>query len=425
MCLGLAAALVSAPIVSSLFGCGTDEASGAANGSGGFAVGGDSGSGSGQGASPTDAGGGGATGGPVSGGTGGIESPSGGGWTGGAATGGTGGMESPARRDPWLWPFAADSIWNVPIGSSAVYAKVSLRASANVGVDIQHLLKTAAADPEREVRGNDTFGPGRCTGDAVLPFTVRIADDWLVPDAGSSPYGLTPNSNFALLLPDGITLLQGTTLARCAPGGPMYVPSWMQWPNNQGRESVRGDGVSGGGQGASGMSALGGTLRLGELTGKSPIRHAIKINPWGERDLYYSASLPGFKWPARAADSYAKDSYRGLDPNVVMGSRLALDPKLTPETLGIETEPGKRLFAALQDYGVYFTEDAAWDTWDLIIERGAELEFESAWGFSMASEKWRGEVNKLMQSLSAVTNETPTNIAGGGTPRQPLAPPFR
>ncbi len=285
-------------------------------------------------------------------------------------------------------------------------------------------MKLSASDPQRTVFAGTTFGPGRCGGTVALPFTVNVPDAWLVLDAGSSPYGATPNSKFAFLLPDGDELLQATTLARCVTGGPVYMPDWMQWPNNQGRESVRGDGISGGGHGASGMSALGGTLRKGELVGTTPIHHAIKINPFGKAALYYSATITGFRWPAKAADGYAPGTYKGNDPNVVMGSLLALEPALTPAGLGITTEPGKLLFAAMQDYGLCFTEDAAWDTWDLIVERDAEVEFASKWGFDMGSATWRGEVNRLMQALSAVTNNAPASVGGGGTPRRPLAPPF-
>lgn len=46
------------------------------------------------------------------------------------------------------------------------------------------------------------------------------------------------------------------------------------------------------------------------------------------------------------------------------------------------------------------------------------------YGFSMSGETWKNEINKLMQSLSVVVNNTPGNIGGGGVPLQPLAPEF-
>jgi len=219
-------------------------------------------------------------------------------------------------------------------------------------------------------------------------------------------------------------VLQGCKVCRDKPGGPVYLPDWMRLPGNRKPVSLRGDGLDGGGQGASGMSALGGTLRLGELVGERPIRHAIKINPFAARYCHYSKEVPGWRWPARRADSYAEKTYKGSDPALVMGTLLALKPEATPERLGLETVPGRKLFFTLQNYGAYFTEDAAWDTWDLIVERDAEKEFERVHGFSMSSRKWLDEVNRLMQALHIVDNNGPRSIGGGGTPRQPPAPPF-
>ncbi|MEM6645129.1 MAG: T9SS type A sorting domain-containing protein [Bacteroidota bacterium] len=330
----------------------------------------------------------------------------------------------PGTRDAWLWPFTPTSIWNHPIGADAVYEPANLRRASNVGVDTQHIMELSASDPLRPALGTTAFGPGRCNGTEQIGVSLNIPDEWLVPDAGNSPYGGTPNSNFAFRLPDSDTVFEGSLVSRCVAGGPVYLPDWMRWPNNRWHQDLRGDGFDGGGQGASRMSALGGTLRMGELVGTDPIRHVIKVNPWCERDCYYSNDLPGFKWPARSADNYAPGGYRGTDPNLVMGTLLAIPPGITEASLGLQTEAGRKLFFAMQNYGVYFTEDAAWDVWDLIVERDAEIEFEQVYGFSMKSTRWRDEINRLMQALHVVTNNSPTSIGGGGALRQPLAPAF-
>ena len=333
--------------------------------------------------------------------------------------------DPPKSRDPWLWPFAADSIWNTPIGSGAVYKPAGLGPARHVGTDIQILLRTAATDPERAVLDSPTWGPGRASGKTPLGFSLRVPDDWIVPDAGKeNPYGLTPNANFAFLMPDGDSVLQGCKVCRTVRGGPVHMPDWMRFPGNRKTVSLRSDGLEGGGQGASGMSALGGTIRLGELVGDRPIRHAIKINPFAARYCFYSKEVPGWRWPAKRADGYAPKEYQGPNPAVVMGSLLALKPDATPEALGLQTAPGRKLFFALQNYGAYFTEDAAWDTWDLIVERDAEKEFERAHGFPMNGERWRDEVNRLMTALHVVDNNGPSSLGGGVKPRQPPAPPF-
>jgi hypothetical protein len=330
----------------------------------------------------------------------------------------------PASRDPFLWPFAADSIWNTPVGRDAVFVPAGLEPAGHVGVDIQHILALDPSDPERDVLESPSWGPGRCSGTASLGLTFPVPDDWIVPDAGSSPYGLTPNSNFAFLLPDGDTLFQGMVISRCAEAGPIHLPSFMAYPNNQGRESVRGDGISGGGQGASHMSALGGTLRKGELVGAAPIRHAIKLNPWAGKYCHYSPEVPGYRWPARAADSYAEMTYGGTNPSLVMGTLLAIAPDVSDEEVGVTTEPGRKLLFTLRHFGAYFTEDAAWDTWDLIVERDAEIEFEQTYGFSMSSATWRDELNKLVQALSIVDDNAPGTVGGAGARSYAAAPPF-
>jgi hypothetical protein len=60
-------------------------------------------------------------------------------------------------------------------------------------------------------------------------------------------------------------VFEGSMVSRCVEGGPVYMPDWMKYPDNRKYQDIKGDGLSGGGQGASGMSALGGTIRLGEL----------------------------------------------------------------------------------------------------------------------------------------------------------------
>lgn len=337
---------------------------------------------------------------------------------------------SVAQRDPWQWPFSKESIWNTPIGSEAAYVEANLEAASHVGTDTQHIRALAASDPERPVLATYRFDTLRCSSSDSLGFSLPVPDDFIVPDAHQSPYGRTPNGNFAFLLPDDSTLFQGSLLSRCTEGGAIHMGDWYKYPNNRSYTSLYGDGLTGAtGQGASGMSSLGGTLRLGELTGEAPIRHAIKINPWANKYLHYSEAVPGYRWPARRADGYAnnpgsKNRYLGTDPKLVMGSLLAIPPDVTEESLGLTTEAGRKLFFTLKYYGAYFTEDAAWDTYDLIVERDAEVAFEQQYGFSMKSDTWKAEINKLAQALHIVDNNTPTSIGGGGTPLQPLAPDF-
>ncbi len=328
-------------------------------------------------------------------------------------------------RDPVKWPFDKSSIWNMPIGDGAVYKPANFQAAGHVGVDIQHVIIGEFTYKHYQVLNSPTWGPGRCSGTEPLGFTIQIPDDLIIPDAGNSPYGNTPNSGFSIITPDHQLVMQGGRLSRCEAGGPAYMPEWKKYPSNRLQVSIRGNGLEGGGQGASHMSSLGGTIRLGEWSSENPIRHVVKINPWAAKYCFYSDSVKGYKWPATAADSYAPDRYnRHGDPDIVMGSLFAIPPDVTPESIGIHTEPGRKLFTTLQNYGMYFTEDAAWDTWDIIVQRDAEIEFQQTFGFSMKSDTWKAELNKLMMALSVIVNNSPDSIGGGGTPRAELAPDF-
>ena len=177
------------------------------------------------------------------------------------------------------------------------------------------------------------------------------------------------------------------------------------------------------------MSGLGGTVRLGERTGDRPLRHALKLNLWG-RYLYHGPDRPGFKWPAHAADRYANDPghrnrYVGDNPDLVMGALLAVPPHVTADAIGLETEPGRLLFEALQGYGAYVTEDVGWNVWDFVVERGVMPEFEDRYGFGLEGGRWGEEVRKIAPHLRIVANNGPGSVGGGGDPLRPPAPPLR
>lgn len=336
----------------------------------------------------------------------------------------------PGTRDPWRWPFDSTSIWNMPIGSDAEYTDIDMVPTRGVGMDARHFLELDLSHPEREVIGFDVFAPeaGRCSGTTDMNgLTVHIPDTFIVADVFSgSQYGVTPNAAFVFLMPDRQNVWNGPSIARCQNGGPLYMRSFQKWPNNRIHEDIFGDGVTNsGGHGASSMSGLGGTIRKGDFSDSEPIRHAIKINP-SSMHLFYSASIPGYRWPAIRADNYAAGSYTGENPALVMGSLLAVPPGVTAQQLGIRTEPARKILFTLQNYGAYICEDAGprWDVFDFVCEAGVEAEFENAFGFSMDSQLWEDDILKIAAELKVIGNNGPNSIGGGGTPLQPLAPLF-
>jgi len=323
-----------------------------------------------------------------------------------------------AKRDKWLWPFSSKSIWNMPIGSGAVYKPAKIQPAQHAAADQEYFYKIRAGAPLRPVYGVGSFGPGRCTGTQSMNISLPIPDNLIVPDATSTPYS-TPNNASAFLMPDGQTLEQFEPLARCTAGGPVYG-----WRNPWGGVNIYGDGIKGGHLG-SGLSSIGGSIRLGELTNTQPIRHALKINLWGQKYLYYSAAVPGYRWPATNADANAAKQYHGTNPKLVLGSLLAIPP-ITPASLNLQTPAGKKLFSALKNYGAYVVDDAGWDAHYFCVEKGVLEEFRATYGydFETSSGAFYDDYMKLVKALQIVDNNGAKNVGGGGTPRAPLAPPI-
>jgi hypothetical protein len=325
-------------------------------------------------------------------------------------------LDAAQTRDPWLRPFTSRSIWNMPIGSGATYAPAGLPAASAVVPDWTYLVRVPAGSPSRPI-----YRPGswtrRCSGTQRNPYgaaddTLPVPDAFIVPDAAPP---VTPNNISTFLLPDGRSLVNLSGLARCTPGGPVY--GYMSSNPQVDYGDLYGDGTYGG-HGASFLSNLGGAIRPGELTDDAPIRHALDLVVWG-RHLYRGSAPDGCRrWPAIACDIYWQDptrGYLGSNSQLRMGSLLAIPPGVTAEQLGITTRAGRKIFAALQDYGGYVTEDSAWNAHYLTTDIAAQGTF--PWGTGE-----QAEVNRIFAALHVVTNNGPSAIGGGGTPRRALLP---
>ena len=314
-------------------------------------------------------------------------------------------------RDPWLQPFASDSIWNLPIGTGATYARAHF-APANVNPEPEYLIRIDDSTPMCPL-----YYPGspfRANGKQLSWLRqMRVPDDFLVPDITLKPYS-TPNDCAAIVhFPSGdIVQLQPTT--RLQPGGPI-------WGFPQTGENLSGQGEKGTHYG-SGLSAIGGSIRKGELTQPGPIRHALKLLVQASRYLYRGTPCGpgprgfGFKWPATQCDHYAhdppeKNGYGGTDPNLAMGSLVALDRD--PATLQLTDPRALKLSQALRDYGAYIVDDTAWRNYAIAANTDAVADLKSI---------PQADLQKIIEALCVVTNTGPSAKKGPGPPRQPLLP---
>ncbi|MGD0920798.1 MAG: hypothetical protein ABSA70_03420 [Terriglobia bacterium] len=325
-----------------------------------------------------------------------------------------------SSRDPLTWPFASNSIWNQPVGSGAVYVDAGFVAAANVTVDEDWWIVTSSADPVTNVYNPYQWGQ-RCGSGTPWNSTTHFPSALIVPDAQPPD---TPNYASAILEPDGRTIQQYEPTARCAAGGPLYG-------YQADTVDLFGDGTHGGHFG-SGLSSIGGTIRVGELRPSAgAIHHALKLEAWAQTYYYYSASRPGYRWPADRADDYAPAQYHGTNPALTEGSLLAIPRSVSISTLGLETDAARKIAQALQDYGGYIVDDTAWDDFQFATEvnpsDSVRKQFLADYGYQIDAGNgtpFFRDINIIYEALKVIDNNGPDRVGGGGTPLVPPAPPL-
>jgi len=323
-------------------------------------------------------------------------------------------------RDPLTWPFSQTSIWNQPIGSGAVYVDAGFQPASNLSADQDWWITTSSSDPVTDVYDPYSWDQ-RCGSGTLWNSTTYFPATLLVPDAQPPN---TPNNASAILQPDGRTIQQYEPTARCSAGGPLFG-------YQAATEDIYGDGIYGGHFG-SGLSSIGGTIRVGEFRPSAgAIRHTLKLEAWAQRYYYYSSNRPGFRWPANMADDYAASQYHGTNPALTEGSLLAIPPAISISSLGLTTDAARKIAQALQDYGGYVVDDTAWDDFAFCTEinptTSVRAQFFSDYGYNLDDGNgtpFFADINTIFRALKVVDNNGPNNIGGGGTPLVPLAPPL-
>ena len=319
-------------------------------------------------------------------------------------------------RHPWYAPFSQTSIWNTPIGSGATLVNANLPSSYYVCVDEEWQIRvntaTSTSQPVNTPSAWGTRWPGNA---AWWQGTMFVPNSLIIPDAAPPS---TPNACATFLMPDKETLIQLEPACRAVANQPIVGYRF-------GTDYSIFSAGPGGTHFGSSLSAFGGSIRLGELTGTEPIRHALKLNIWGNY-LYYSGTNPGFRWPATTTDGCASTCYTGTNPKMVMGTLVTIPQSVTATSLGLTTTVAQKLLTALKNYGAYIVDNSDWDDYDWSVEKGVIDEVQTQLGVSMCNStgSYHADMQKLIAQMKIVDNNTASTVGGGGTPVTSLAKPF-
>lgn len=264
-------------------------------------------------------------------------------------------------------PFASTSIWRraVPAGATlhalnGAIATTSPSSSWSAGLDLVTVCKTSPSGKLVNVERSSGWSlPARSTSTGEVQYQRRLAAT-ACTDVSWNPVG---NGLFVLYDAASGTADLGVGAWRVK-GGPLLngAPDGTRAHH---LDVIAGDGTTGYGR-ASGLPALGGLLRSGEMRGG--IKHAVAINL---PNRLLSASRH-FTWPASSADASAGITYLGSDPALTMGSLLAIPPEVKVAKLSWHTKEGKNLALAAQRYGWYVVDAiGGGDQLQLGMETGA------------------------------------------------------
>jgi hypothetical protein len=125
----------------------------------------------------------------------------------------------------------------------------------------------------------------------------------------------------------------------------------------------------------------------------------------------------GYVWPATEQDYDSPYAYYGTIP---MGQLFTIPKSVNVGALGLS--PSARAIAkAIQDYGAYVTDRVG----DGTVSFYAEPSVPSGWLSDVAGPNWSGsQLATIRTNLTAVTNNGPGSVGGGGTRPLALAPAF-
>jgi len=298
-----------------------------------------------------------------------------------------------APRDPALWPFAASSPWNTPIGSGAVFSAddspmtrdlLAGHAQIRAGAWSMPIFLAREGDPWVRVHDEEN----------ARDFRARVPRDARPDPMGDGHmFVVEPSHLFVLemyrarLMPDRIILARRAF--RVSLTGPGMFLRDGKFPGVRAMDA----------------SGMGGVLRAWEMRA-GRIRHALTFL------LPYGRLRHGPVWPSSREDFWGFRDYSG---HVPIGTLIAIPPGVDVARLGL-TPSGLALARALQDFGAYCDDSVGTDGIAISAEGASEGMPELA--------EMRRDFGVLHRYLRVVLNNTAARPGGGGVPRELTAPAF-
>ena len=287
-----------------------------------------------------------------------------------------------AKRVAAEHPFASDSPWNTAIGSGARFESAS-------GTMTRSFVTNGKPAVNRDQWSVAVYtATSSDPVDTLVGVRNSVSYRAYVPASTTATGGT--DKHVAIIQPDGTTaygVYKWEGISGRTATGQIVVPVDLTGPGY------------GTGTRAARVPSLAGLVRAQELE-DGVIPHALAMA------VPNTALKSGYVWPATSQDADGASSYSGKVP---MGTLFAIPGDVDVDSLGL-SGGALALAHALQDYGAYVVDRAGTNAIYCELSCGDT-------GYQELRSGWK----QLEPLLRAVTNNGPSSVGGGGTPRVPAA----
>jgi hypothetical protein len=171
--------------------------------------------------------------------------------------------------------------------------------------------------------------------------------------------------------------------------------------------------------------------------------HSSRLSTFltGSHCKYHPNTKGQYVWPATGSDGGSNKApgglYGGVDKNVAPGALLAIPAGPIAASVHVTTVVGAKIKQALIDYGAYIVDDTGGgNSVAVCMEADVNEEMRRAYGYAMTyphgvssspsdlGNALYADLLAIFRALHAVTNNGPTAVGGGGTPRVPVKAPI-